>query len=114
MAPHAKEVFTVLLRGLERRGHPAVHPERLRGYFRERAKKASGLLCARLTGSRKVLRAAGRGCALARHRERTHSRRGVRQARSKSSLRAARLIVQRSTFLLLFDCLSTVCFREAG
>jgi LmbE family N-acetylglucosaminyl deacetylase len=65
------------------------------GYFRKRAEEASGLLCARHTGSRQVLRATRRSCTLARHRERPHSCRGIHQARSKSSLRAARLIVPR-------------------
>src|SRR6266550_6110974 len=92
MAAHAKEVFTVLLRSLEWRGYAAVRPERLRGHFRERAEKASGLLCARLTGSRQVLRATRRSCTLARHRERPHSCGGIHQTRSKSSLRPARLI----------------------
>src|SRR5689334_5562705 len=97
MAPHAKEVFPVLLRGLERRGYAAVRAERLRGHFRKRAEKAPRLLRARLTGSGQILRAARRRRTLAGCGERPHPRRSVPPARSKSAICAARLIAREST-----------------
>ena len=93
---HMRKKFSLyLLRGLEWRGYTAVRPERLRGHFRERAEEASGLLCARHTGSRQVLRATRRSCTLARHESgHTRAEAFIRHVQSPR-FAPARLIVPR-------------------